>query len=217
MLSLFRAMMPREERFFDHFTDHARLILVAAEALRDLVKNGDQLEMRFQRIHQAENDADKITKEIQAAVHRSFIVPFDRSDIQDLAKRMDDIIDLIQDVARHMTEAGPMEYTAEMHALSDLIVRCAAILPECLPKLRDIPRHVAEMTRMTREISELESDSDKILRAAKSRLRQESGGLDAPITYRQALIREILELMEAVLDAGEDVADIVDSIIVDNV
>ena len=86
MLSLFRAMMPREERFFDHFTDHARLILVAAEALRDLVKNGDQLEMRFQRIHQAENDADKITKEIQAAVHRSFIVPFDRSDIQDLAK-----------------------------------------------------------------------------------------------------------------------------------
>lgn len=217
MLSLFRAMMPREERFFDHFTDHARLILVAAEALRDLVKNGDQLEMRFQRIHQAENDADKITKEIQAAVHRSFIVPFDRSDIQDLAKRMDDIIDLIQDVARHITEAGPMEYTAEMHALSDLIVRCATILPECLPKLRDIPRHVAEMTRMTREISELESDSDKILRAAKSRLRQESGGLDAPITYRQALIREILELMEAVLDAGEDVADIVDSIIVDNV
>lgn len=217
MLSLFRAMMPREERFFDHFTDHARLILVAAEALRDLVKNGDQLEMRFQRIHQAENDADKITKEIQAAVHRSFIVPFDRSDIQDLAKRMDDMIDLIQDVARHMTEAGPMEYTAEMHALSDLIVRCAAILPECLPKLRDIPRHVAEMTRMTREISELESDSDKILRAAKVRLRQESGGLDAPITYRQALTREILELMEAVLDAGEDVADIVDSIIVDNV
>lgn len=217
MLSLFRAMMPREERFFDHFTDHARLVLVAAEALRDLVRNGDQLEMRFQRIHQAENDADKITKEIQAAVHRSFIVPFDRSDIQDLAKRMDDIIDLIQDVARHMTEAGPMEYTAEMHALSELIVRAAAILPECLPKLRDIPRHVTEMTRMTREISELESDSDKILRAGKVRLRQESGGLDAPITYRQALIREILELMEAVLDAGEDVADIIDSIIVDNV
>lgn len=217
MLSLFRAMMPREERFFDHFTDHARLVLVAAEALRDLVRNGDQLEMRFQRIHQAENDADKITKEIQAAVHRSFIVPFDRSDIQDLAKRMDDIIDLIQDVARHMTEAGPMEYTAEMHALSELIVRAAAILPECLPKLRDIPRHVTEMTRMTREMSELESDSDRILRAGKARLRQESGGLDAPITYRQALIREILELMEAVLDAGEDVADIIDSIIVDNV
>lgn len=217
MLSLFRAMMPREERFFDHFTDHARLVLVAAEALRDLVRNGDQLEMRFQRIHQAENDADKITKEIQAAVHRSFIVPFDRSDIQDLAKRMDDIIDLIQEVARHMTEAGPMEYTAEMHALSELIVRAAAILPECLPKLRDIPRHVTEMTRMTREMSELESDSDRILRAGKARLRQESGGLDAPITYRQALIREILELMEAVLDAGEDVADIIDSIIVDNV
>ncbi|MFV3075321.1 DUF47 domain-containing protein [Niveispirillum fermenti] len=217
MLSLFRALMPREERFFDHFDDHARQILIAAEALRDLIRNGDELEMRFQRIHQAENDADKITKEIQAAVHRSFIVPFDRPDIQDLAKRMDDMVDLIQDVARHITEAGPMEYTAEMHALADLIVRCAAILPECLPKLRNIPRHVTEMTRMTREISELESDSDKILRAAKTRLRQESGGLDAPITYRQALIREILELMEAVLDAGEDVADIIDSIIVDNV
>lgn len=217
MLSLFRAMMPREERFFDHFTQHARLTLAAAEALRDLVRNGDELEMRFQRIHQAENDADKITKEIQAAVHRSFIVPFDRSDIQDLAKRMDDIIDLIQDVARHMTEAGPMEYSPEMHALSDLIVRATAILPDLMPKMRDIPRNVADLTRMTREISELESDSDKILRAGKARLRRDGGGLDAPITYRQALAREILELMEAVLDAGEDVADIIDSIIVDNV
>lgn len=217
MLSLFRAMMPREERFFDHFTNHAKLILVAAEALRELIQAGDDLETRFQRIHRAENDADAITKEIQAAVHRSFIVPFDRSDIQDLAKRMDDFVDLIQDVARHLTEAGPMEYTGEMHALSELIVRAANILPECLPLLRDIPRNVTELTRMTREISALESESDKILRAAKTRLRQESGGLDAPITYRQALIREILELMEAVLDAGEDVADIVDSIIVDNV
>ncbi|WP_207459068.1 DUF47 family protein [Azospirillum sp. SYSU D00513] len=217
MLSLFRALMPKDERFFDHFTEHSRLITVAAQALLDLLREGNDLEARFQVIRKAESEADEVAKTIQLAIHRSFIVPFDRSDIQDLAKRMDDIIDLIQDVARHVTEAGPMPYTVEMHTMAEGILSCARTLNEGIPLLRDIPRNAASLTRMTAEISRLESESDTLLRAAKRRLREESGGLDAPITYRQALVREIVELLEAVLDAGEDVADIIDSIIVDHV
>ena len=217
MLSLFRALMPKEERFFDLFAEQAGFIVDAAEALREMVRAGDDLEGRFQVIHEVEGRADTATKAIQMAVHRSFIVPFDRSDIQDLAKRMDDMVDLIQDVARHLAEAGPMQYTAEMHAMTDAILQAAKVLNDLVPLLRDIPRNVTSLTRMTDQISRLESESDRLLRAGKARLRQESGGLDAPITYRQALVREIMELMESVLDAGEDVADIIDSIIVDHV
>ncbi|MQP66219.1 DUF47 family protein [Niveispirillum sp. SYP-B3756] len=217
MLSLFRALLPKEERFFDLFAEHTQYTYAAAQALQTMLRKGDDLEGRFQVIHEAEGKADVVTKAVQAAIHRSFIVPFDRSDIQDLAKRMDDIIDLIQDVARHLAEAGPMSYTAEMHGIADAIVKAAGILRDALPLMRDIGRNHTQLTRMTEEVSQLESESDRLLRAGKARLRQESGGLDAPITYRQALVREVLELEEAVLDACEDVADIIDSIIVDNV
>lgn len=82
MLNLFRALMPREERFFDLFAEHARTVATGAEALRAMMASGQDLEERFQTIRRVESEADAIEKEIQLAVHRTFIVPFDRSDIQ---------------------------------------------------------------------------------------------------------------------------------------
>ncbi len=217
MLNLFRALMPREERFFDLFAEHARKIVVGADSLRAMMEAGDDLEDRFRTIRRVESEADAIAKEVQLAVHRTFIVPFDRSDIQELAKRLDDILDLIEDTARHLVEAGFTDYTPEMHAQADAIVRCTHRLSEGIPLLRAIPRHVERLQAMTDEISRIESEGDRLLRAAKHRLREESGGLDAPITHRHALQREIVELLESVLDACEDVADTIDGIIVEQV
>lgn len=222
MLNLFRALMPREERFFDLFAEHARKTVLGADALRAMIdggrgSNGNELEALFRTIRQVESEADAIAKEIQLAVHRTFIVPFDRSDIQDLAKRQDDILDLIEDTARHLVEAGFTDYTPEMHAQADAIVRCTNLLAEGMPLLRSIPKHVERLHIMTDAVSRIESEGDRLLREAKHRLRQESGGLDAPITHRHALQREIVELLESVLDACEDVADTIDGIIVEQV
>ncbi|WP_448205928.1 DUF47 domain-containing protein [Azospirillum sp. sgz302134] len=217
MLNLFRAMMPREERFFDLFAEHARKIVTGAGALRTMMDTGAALEEGFRAIRQAESEADSIEKEVQLAVHRTFIVPFDRSDIQELGKRMDDVLDLIEETARHLVEAGFTDYTDEMRAQADAILRCATLLAEGVPMLRAIPKNVERLHAMTGEISRIESDGDRLLREAKHRLRGESGGLDAPITHRHALQREIVELLERVLDACEDVADTIDGIIVEQV
>ncbi|TWA74850.1 hypothetical protein FBZ82_101869 [Azospirillum brasilense] len=217
MLNLFRALMPREERFFDLFADHARTVATGAEALRAMMASGQDLEERFQTIRRVESEADAIERNIQLAVHRTFIVPFDRSDIQELGKRMDDVLNLIEETARHLVEAGFIDYTPDMHAQADAIVRCTARLSAGIPLLRDIPKHVEQLHAMTAEVSRIESEGDRLLRAAKHRLRDESGGLDAPITHRHALQREIIELLERVLDACEDVADTIDGIIVEQV
>ena len=217
MLNLFRALMPREERFFDLFAEHARKIVIGADALRTMMRGEGDLEEGFRTIRRVESEADAIEKEVQLAVHRTFIVPFDRSDIQELGKRMDDVLDLIEETARHLVEAGFTDFTKEMHAQADAIVRCANLLADGMPMLSAIPKHVERLQAMTGEISRIESEGDRLLREAKHRLREESGGLDAPITHRHALQREIVELLESVLDACEDVADTIDGIIVEQV
>ena len=93
MLSWFRALMPKEERFFDLFTRHAQVTLAAAEALRALLKGGDNVPQCCREITKRENEADEITREILTALLRTFITPLDRGDIKDLITSMDDAID----------------------------------------------------------------------------------------------------------------------------
>ena len=90
MLSWFRALMPKEERFFDLFTRHAQVTLAAAEALRALLKGGDNVPQCCREITKRENEADEITREVLTALRRTFITPLDRGDIKDLITSMDD-------------------------------------------------------------------------------------------------------------------------------
>ncbi len=93
MLGWFKMLMPREERFFDLFVRHGREVMAGAQALRDVLEGGDRIEQFCRQILEHETRADEITREVLVAVRRSFITPFDRTDIQDLISRMDDAID----------------------------------------------------------------------------------------------------------------------------
>jgi len=84
MMRWFRALLPREERFFDLFARHARTVVKGAEALQDMLRGGDETPVFCQRVNQFENDADNITREVLTAVRRTFITPFDRGDIKNL-------------------------------------------------------------------------------------------------------------------------------------
>jgi hypothetical protein len=89
----FQAMMPREERFFELFVRHATIVVAGAEALRGLLKGGDGVERYCQQIFEREAEADEVTRQVLTAVRRTFVTPFDRTDIQNLATMMDDAID----------------------------------------------------------------------------------------------------------------------------
>ncbi|MGJ5222403.1 DUF47 domain-containing protein, partial [Bradyrhizobium oligotrophicum] len=93
MLNWFRAVLPREERFFDLFARHNKVVIQGAHALQDMLQGGDDILVHCQRVSQFENEADNITREVLTAVRRTFITPFDRGDIKNLITSMDDAID----------------------------------------------------------------------------------------------------------------------------
>ena len=132
MLRWFRALLPKEERFFDLFARHSHTLLQGAEALEGVLRGGEETAVYCQRVNQFENDADLITREVLTAVRRTFITPFDRGDIKDLIRSMDDAIDQMQQTAKAvvlfevrsfeppMREIGSFSYNAP----SSSSVRC---------------------------------------------------------------------------------------------
>ncbi len=96
MFSWFRALLPREDRFFDLFEKHSHVVVAGAEALQKLLQGGTDIDMHYRTIVDLEHQADDITREVLVAVHRSFITPFDRGDIKDLIQSMDDAIDMMR-------------------------------------------------------------------------------------------------------------------------
>src|ERR1700749_5651 len=100
MFCWFRALLPREERFFELFARHAEVGGQGAHALQDMLKGGAETPVHCPRVSQFENDADGITREVLTAVRRTFITPFDRGDIKNLITSMDDAIDQMQQTAK---------------------------------------------------------------------------------------------------------------------
>src|ERR1700761_6480936 len=112
MLRWFQALMPREDRFFALFSQHARKLVEGAEALQELLKGGPKIEVAARRVMVLENEADAIAREVLQLVRRTFITPFDRSDIKDLINTLDDTIDQMQKTAKavllfEVTELAP--------------------------------------------------------------------------------------------------------------
>src|SRR5690349_4838557 len=100
MLGWFRALMPKEEKFFTLYTRHAALVVEAAGELTSMFAAGADISGHWQRITELEHAADDVTREVMQAVRKSFITPFDRSDITDLIQSMDDAVDKMRRVVK---------------------------------------------------------------------------------------------------------------------
>jgi uncharacterized protein Yka (UPF0111/DUF47 family) len=108
MLGWFRALLPREDKFFDLFERHSRILVEGAEALQKLLDGGEGVEQHCRKIVELEDQADEITREVLLAVRMSFITPFDRGDIKDLIQSMDDAIDMMNKVGANVTRLGAL-------------------------------------------------------------------------------------------------------------
>src|SRR5581483_6579984 len=113
----FQALVPREGGFFDQFVAHARLLVQGAEALRDLLKGGAEIEAASAAILRYEEEADEVTRSVFQAIRRTFITPFDRSDIRELITALDDAIDQMQKTAKSIALFGLTEFQPEMREL----------------------------------------------------------------------------------------------------
>jgi len=203
-------LMPREGRFFDLFNAHAAQIVEGSKALGQLMANTAAPDAHARRIDEAERSADKITHETIALLHKTFITPLDRDQIHLLITNMDDILDLIQDVAESMVLYDVRRATPEAQQLTQICqmtcdrVRAAVGL---LANLRD----AEAILKTCEEIDRLESDADRVMRSAMSRLFREESDVKQLIK-----LRSIYELLELITDRCEDVANIVEGIVLEH-
>jgi predicted phosphate transport protein (TIGR00153 family) len=161
MLGWFRALMPKEERFFDLFSRHARVTLAAAQALTLL--NGDDDVIRCCReITKRENEADEITREVLTALRKTFITPLDRGDIKDLITSMDDSIDQMNQTAKVITLFELRSFETCMQEMGEAIVQAAKLMVEAVSLLSSLGRQSARLNSLTEEMIRLEEQVDQL-------------------------------------------------------
>ena len=175
-----------------------------------LMTNFDDLENRVHAIEGIEKQADKVTHNTLEMLHKTFITPLDRDDIHQLITRMDDILDLLEDAAQTISLYDIKAITPEAKRLAEL---CLA----CTEKVRRASRCCttwtirAKILAICEEIDRLESDADHVMRAAMSKLFR-----DEPDVRNLIKLKAIYEILETVTDRCEDVANILEGIIVEN-
>jgi len=203
-------LMPREGKFFDLFNAHAERIVEGSRELAAMIGTFTELDAHAQRIDAAERAADKLTHETIALLHKTFITPFDREQIHGLITNMDDILDLIQDVAESVALYDLRAVTPEAKQLADICHMSCERVRSAVALLTNLERADAIM-KYCEEIDRLESDADRVMRAALSKLFREENDLKQVIK-----LRVIYDLLESITDRCEDVANVMEGIVLEN-
>jgi len=212
LLRLFKSLMPREERFVDLFAAHALKVQEAARALEDLMADGADMAQEYRRICTVEGEADVITRDTLQALHRSFITPFDRDQIHRLITAMDNTVDGIEDVAQRVDVYGVRDFSPDMRDFAAGISACAALLAEAIPMMRQINRNAETINRVCEEIGRQESLADQ----------RQRDGLRALFAVERDPVRliarkEIYQRLEKVTDRFDDVANVIETIVIEQV
>jgi len=207
---MFARLMPHEGRFFAFFSEHAALILQGAVELKAMMDDMSETESRARNIKTIENKADKVTHQTIQLLHQTFITPIDRDEIHVLITRMDDILDLMEDVSQSVFLYDIRRIPDEAKRLAEICVACAEKVGQAV-KLLDNMANAEQIMKICGEIDRYETDADQVLRAAMAKLfRTESD------TRELIKLKEIYEHLETVTDKCEDVANIIEGIVLEN-
>jgi predicted phosphate transport protein (TIGR00153 family) len=203
-------LMPREGKFFDLFNAHAAQIAEGGRALAQLFTNFEAAATHAERIDAAEHGADKITHETISLLHKTFITPIDRDQIHQLINNMDDILDLIQDTAESIVLYDIRRVSPEAQQLAQICQMTCDRVKAAVGLLSDL-RNPEAILKTCEEIDRLESDADRVMRTAMSRLFREE-----PDVKQLIKLRSIYELLELITDRCEDVANIIEGIVLEH-
>lgn len=214
MLGWFRALMPKEDSFFELFDRHAATLVAGAEALEKLLEGGEAVPEHCAEIIRQEHLADDIAREVLQAVNRSFITPFDRSDITGLIQSMDDAIDQMNKTVKAVTLYELREFDPLMREMGGTVVEAARLTRTAIPLLNAVGTHAEELGKLTEKIVRVEGRSDDLHDQGVKALLTRVGHTD-PMAY--IIGREIYGDLEDVVDRFEDVANKISGIVVENV
>jgi predicted phosphate transport protein (TIGR00153 family) len=203
-------LLPREGKFFDLFNQHADLAAQAATELQALLGDLSQFELRSRAIERNEKQADRITHETVQLLHRTFITPLDRDEIHGLITGMDDILDLMEDVATCIFLYDVNAVTPDAQKLGQICVACTGKVREAVAMLESM-RNADAILKICGDIDRLESEADFVFRSALAKLFREES--DAKQILK---LKEVYQLLESITDKCEDVANVIEGIVLEN-
>lgn len=203
-------LMPKSDEFFDDFDAQAEATVRGAKLLSALLDDFTDVERKVSQIKQVEHEGDEIAHRAFERLHRQFITPFDRAEIHRLLGRIDDVLDLTDATAERLLlyEVGPVPQAAR--DLAHLLIPCTEKLREAVALLRTI-KSPAEILKACRDIKTFESDADALGRAAIAALFK--SGADALSIIKW---KEIYDLMETATDRCEDVANVIEGVVLEH-
>ena len=212
----FGKLLPREGNFFELFNDHGRHIVAGARAFMAMVQNYSDQTLREKyaaEVDAAEKLADRVTAEVHRLLHKTFITPIDREQIHGLINAMDDILDLLQDSSEVMSLYDLKSVSEDVIRLGEISTKCCERVQHVvtpLPKLSQ-PSVAEAALKTCEEIDRLESDADRVMRSAMSELFRDN------IEVRELIkLKAVYEHLESISDRCEDVANIVEGIVLEN-
>jgi predicted phosphate transport protein (TIGR00153 family) len=198
-------LIPREERFYDLFVADAENMVKAARLLEAMLRDYDQLEPRAREIRDAEHAGDEITHDIGHKVEHTFVTPFDREDIIALISGLDDVVDYVEEVADTFV-------LYRIAAPTETAIRQASIVVAQCEQLHEALLHLRDFNGIERywiEVHRLENEGDQIARAAIADLFSNGAEPIEVIKWK-----EIYGLLETTIDKCEDVANVIERIVV---
>jgi predicted phosphate transport protein (TIGR00153 family) len=198
-------LIPKEVRFFELFDQQSEHIIKAAGILYELVHNFADARAKAHAIKEVEHQGDQITHEIVKRLNTTFITPIDREDIHALATRLDDVLDFIEAAAERLVVYRIKEPTSAGRAMAEVIVKTAHSMDRAIKCLRTMDPGFHEHAV---EVNRLENSADALLRDSLAALFEEQGDPIEVIKWK-----EIYETMETITDRCEDVANVIESII----
>ncbi len=212
-MGLIANLVPREGKFFEYFNAHASRAAEASNELTLLLSeyaNVAARPARIERINTLEHEADRITHDTAALLHTIFVTPLDRDDIHRLISRMDDVLDLIQDVAESLQLYDVQSVTSHAVELAQLLREGCGDLQAAVGMLSNM-KNAPEILKHCRDVDTMESRADRVMRNAISTLFREEADI------RQVIkLKAVYELLETATDRCQDVADILESVILQN-
>ncbi len=207
---MFGRFLPKETSFFDFFEQHAALSVEGCKELLSLTLTGANITAKAKRIKEIEHETDVITHRCVEALHKTFITPIERDDIYRLITRMDDITDFVEAASERFVLYEIKEMTPEVKDLADILVRAAEQVVVAVHGLRNM-KNAKPVLQACVDINRLENDADTILRRAIARLFREERD---PITVIKW--KEIYEDLETATDRCEDVANIIEGVVLEH-
>ena len=207
---MFGKLLPKETSFFDFFEQHAALTIEGAKEFLSLASTGANIAAKAKRIKEIEHETDVITHRCVEALHKTFITPIERDSIHLLITRMDDIMDLIEAASERIVLYEITEMTQEARDFADVLLRSTEELGAALHGLRDM-KHADEVLKKCIDVNRLENEADTILRAAVAKLYKQER--DAIVVLKW---KEIYDYLESATDRCEDVANIIEGIVLEH-